>query len=65
MERHTHDPQAAKDAYHVTIPAGRWGVPADVAAAVAFLASDEAAFISGQSLGVNGALVLKSMFHWL
>jgi 3-oxoacyl-[acyl-carrier protein] reductase len=55
VERHACDPQAEKDAYLATIPAGRWGTPADPAAAVAFLASDEAAFISGQSIGVNGA----------
>jgi 3-oxoacyl-[acyl-carrier protein] reductase len=58
VERHSRDPQAAKDAYLATIPAGRWGTPKDVAAAVAFLASEEAAFISGQSLGVNGARTL-------
>jgi len=35
-------------------PAGRIGLPEDVAAAVAFLASDDAAFITGQSLVVDG-----------
>jgi 3-oxoacyl-[acyl-carrier protein] reductase len=55
VERHACDPQAEKDAYLATIPAGRWGTPDDPAAAVAFLASEAAAFISGQSLGVNGA----------
>jgi 3-oxoacyl-[acyl-carrier protein] reductase len=58
VERHARDPQQAKDAYLATIPAGRWGTPADAAAAVTFLASDEAAFISGQSIGVNGARTL-------
>jgi 3-oxoacyl-[acyl-carrier protein] reductase len=38
------------------IPAGRLGRPADVAAAVLFLASDEAGFITGQTLNVNGGL---------
>jgi 3-oxoacyl-[acyl-carrier protein] reductase len=55
VERHACDPQSEKDAYLATIPAGRWGTPDDPAAAVAFLAGDAAAFISGQSLGVNGA----------
>jgi NAD(P)-dependent dehydrogenase (short-subunit alcohol dehydrogenase family) len=32
----------------------RLGAPSDVAAAVAFLASEEAAYITGQSLRVNG-----------
>ncbi len=37
-------------------PAGRWGQPQDLAAAVAFLASPEAAFITGQLLVVDGGL---------
>lgn len=40
--------------YLTRIPVGRLGTPADVAAAVAFLASDEAGFISGITLDVNG-----------
>ena len=36
--------------------AGRLGTPAEVAAAVAFLASDEAAFITGECLGVSGGM---------
>jgi NAD(P)-dependent dehydrogenase (short-subunit alcohol dehydrogenase family) len=40
------------------IPLGRIGDPADVAAAVAFLASPEAAYITGQCLHVNGGLVI-------
>ena len=54
VERHAADSPSDKDAYLATIPAGRWGTPADPAAAVAFLASDEASFINGQSVGVNG-----------
>jgi 3-oxoacyl-[acyl-carrier protein] reductase len=38
-------------------PLGRLGTPADVARACRFLASDEAAFINGQVLGVDGGLV--------
>jgi NAD(P)-dependent dehydrogenase (short-subunit alcohol dehydrogenase family) len=40
-----------------TIPTGRLGSPADVGAAVVFLASDEADWITGQVLGVNGGSV--------
>ena len=53
-ERHLNDPQEAKDSYLGTIPAGRWGTPEDVGNAVVYYASDEASFISGQSLCVNG-----------
>jgi len=40
------------------IPVGRAGTPEDVAAACAFLCSDEASFITGQVVGVNGGMVL-------
>ncbi|PKN85978.1 MAG: hypothetical protein CVU46_09335 [Chloroflexi bacterium HGW-Chloroflexi-8] len=40
-----------------TIPAGRFGKPADVAALVAFLASDDAGFINGQAINIDGGLV--------
>jgi 2-hydroxycyclohexanecarboxyl-CoA dehydrogenase len=40
------------------IPWGRLGVPADVAPAVVFLASDDAAFITGQTLSVSGGLTM-------
>ena len=38
------------------IPLGRLGKPEDMAAAVAFLASDDAAFITGHMLDVNGGM---------
>ncbi|QZH62111.1 SDR family oxidoreductase [Mycolicibacterium farcinogenes] len=40
------------------IPLGRLGTGADIAAAVGFLCSDEAGFITGQTLGVNGGSVM-------
>jgi 3-oxoacyl-[acyl-carrier protein] reductase len=56
VERHAKDPQEAKEAYLALIPAGRWGTPEDVANAVLFFASEEASFITGQTLCVNGGM---------
>ena len=39
-------------------PLGRLGTPEDVAAALLFLASDQAAFLTGQAIGVNGGFVV-------
>ena len=41
-----------------TIPAGRIGEPEDVAAGVVYLASDEASYITGQTLHINGGLAM-------
>jgi 3-oxoacyl-[acyl-carrier protein] reductase len=54
VERHEKDPQAEKDAYLASVPAGRWGEPDDVGWAAAYLASDEAGFVTGQTIAVNG-----------
>ena len=56
VERHENDPQDEKDAYFETIPMGRWGVPSDLNGAVVFLCSEESAFVTGQSLTVNGGI---------
>jgi 3-oxoacyl-[acyl-carrier protein] reductase len=49
-------PDAAKDAYRAQIPLGRFGTAVEVAAVVAFLASDAAAYITGQVIHVNGGM---------
>ena len=49
-------PDAARQAMLSTIPVGRAGSPEDVAAAVAFLASEEAGYITGQVLSVDGGM---------
>ena len=59
VERHENDPQDAKDAYLKLVPAKRWGVPQDLVAALLFFASEEASFITGQSIAVNGGLTVN------
>jgi 3-oxoacyl-[acyl-carrier protein] reductase len=50
--------QEFRDQVNKTAPAGRLGSGADIAAAVAFLASEESAYITGQVLVVDGGLTL-------
>lgn len=40
------------------IPAGKMGAPEDIAAAVSFLASDEAGYVTGQTIHVNGGMAM-------
>ena len=47
-----------KEAYEKQIPLGHYGTPEDIANAVSFLASDEAAYITGQVLSVNGGMLM-------
>jgi 3-oxoacyl-[acyl-carrier protein] reductase len=49
-------PQSVKDALLARIPLGRMGQDAEIAAAIVFLASDEAGYITGHVLDVNGGL---------
>jgi 3-oxoacyl-[acyl-carrier protein] reductase len=56
VERHQNAAQTEKDAYLKLIPMARWGVPQDIADAVFYLASEEASFVSGQTVCVNGGL---------
>ena len=40
------------------VPAGRLGKPAEIAASVVFLASDEAAYVTGMTMHVNGGMAM-------
>lgn len=59
VERHADDSPEAKASYLAGVPAGRWGVPDDVAAAAVFLAGDGAGFVTGQTLHVNGGVTVS------
>jgi 3-oxoacyl-[acyl-carrier protein] reductase len=58
-ERHANDPEADKLAYAQAVPVGRMGKASEVGRAVVFLASDEAGFITGQKISVNGGNTLE------
>jgi 3-oxoacyl-[acyl-carrier protein] reductase len=51
-------PEKVKEELKVRIPLGRMGSPRDIAAAIVFLASDEAGYITGHVLNVNGGMHL-------
>ena len=50
--------EAQRSAIQARIPAGRLGTPADVAACVLFLASQESAYVTGQTVHVNGGMAM-------
>jgi 3-oxoacyl-[acyl-carrier protein] reductase len=50
--------EGAKSDWVAQIPLGRLGSPSDIASAVSFLASDEASYITGQVLAVNGGMYM-------
>lgn len=50
--------EAQRDTILAKVPAGRLGTPQDVAGAVLYLASDEAAYVTGQTVHVNGGMAM-------
>jgi 3-oxoacyl-[acyl-carrier protein] reductase len=59
VERHSDVPTPAYEQYVADVPLGRLGQPADVAAVVSFLASEAAAFITGERISVNGGHTIR------
>ena len=60
VERHDGVPAEVRDAYLASVPAGRMGSPADIASAVSFFASEDAGFLTGQRLVVDGGRALST-----
>lgn len=53
------DPKAAEDAVRAAHPMNRWATPEEVAKAIAYLASDDASFVTGHILMVDGGYVAR------
>ena len=53
------NPEKLREAFTKAIPLGRLGQPQDLAGAIAFFASDDAGFITGQVLSVSGGLTMN------
>ena len=52
-------PREAFEATARTVPLGRAGSPDDVAAAIVFLATDQSAYLTGETIEINGGLFMK------
>jgi len=50
--------EAQQTALQGQIPTGRLGEPEDIAAGIIYLASDEAAYVTGQTLHINGGMAM-------
>jgi NAD(P)-dependent dehydrogenase (short-subunit alcohol dehydrogenase family) len=59
MTRDRHEPDGPREKIRRSIPRGRWGEPDDIAAAVLFLASEMAGFVTGEALVVDGGSSLR------
>ncbi len=59
VERHEGVADDDKTGYVSTVPMGHFGTPEDVASAVAYFASEEASFVTGASISVNGGRTIR------
>ena len=53
------EPGAVRERFAEMIPLGRFGTPEEIAATIAFLASDDAAFVTGATLAVDGGILAR------
>jgi 3-oxoacyl-[acyl-carrier protein] reductase len=61
LHRHGHDRQLTPDqkaGLLTTVPLGRMGTPEEIAAAVVYLSSPEAAYVTGATLHINGGMAM-------
>lgn len=59
VERHADVPAEDLESYRTDVPLGRLGLPDEVAAMVSFLASEQAGFITGERITVNGGHTIR------
>jgi 3-oxoacyl-[acyl-carrier protein] reductase len=52
-------PDSVKEKFLISIPQGRMGTPEEIAAGAVYLASSEAAYITGQTLHINGGMLMS------
>ncbi len=57
-EMHT---QETREAYHRLVPQRRYGEPKEIAAAAVFLASDDATYVTGHTLNVDGGFLAAGL----
>ena len=57
--READNPEKLSEAFRRAIPMGRLGQPSDLPGIIVFLASDDAAFITGQVISVSGGLTMN------